>query len=261
MTDNFFAQLQALSTMSKESTIDTTRQQLNRLVEFFKGRESYLEEVEQFATLVRDLEVQTLLDCDSFMVQPDVLSNEIPEDLRHDALGFCKGVDIVFSGRYVYPVKDVHGDVMGFVGYDKFSSTKYLDSINHGYRAKQYSVWGMEKLPEYYRSDEPVFFSEGVVCALYLRQCKMQACALLGSNVTPYVQEIIKRFGQRAILVVDSDEAGNKCRKSCRYNLPGVRCVQSTLAKDIDDSRKVNEDFASELRKLKNPFYRSSMFV
>lgn len=261
MTDNFFAQLQALSMLNKESTVDTTRQQLNKIVDFFKHRRTYEEEVIQFATLVRHLEPKTLFDCDSFMVQPDVLINEIPVELQHDALGFCKGMDIVFSGRYVYPVKDIHGDVMGFCGYDKFSDTKYLDSINHGYKAKQYSFWGMEKLPEYYKSKDPVFFPEGIVCAIYLRQCGMQACALLGSSISPYVQEIIRRFGQRAIIVNDSDEAGNKCRAFCKKHLPLTRCVQSTLAKDIDDSRQVNEDFASELLKLRDPFYRSPMFV
>ncbi len=260
MDDNFFAQLQALSTLSTETTINSLRKQLNALVEWFKSRDSYKQEVTWFAELTRNLEPQILFDCDSFMVQEDFLLTELPEEYKHDSLGFCKGDYSPFQGRFVYPVKDVKGNVMGLCGYDKFSSIKYLDSVNYGYRAKSYSVWGMERLPEYYRNDEPVFFVEGIVCALYLRQCGMQSLAFLGSSVSSYVCEIIKRFGTRAIVVCDSDEAGTKCRQSLKRRLPIVRCVQSRIAKDVDDSRLVNPNFATELLKLRNPYYASSLF-
>lgn len=259
--DNIFAQLQALSTLSAETTVKSMRKQLNGLVEWFKARPTYLEEVTIMAEMVRHLEVQTLLDCDSFMVQDDFLLTELPEEYQHDSLGFCKGIYSPFVGRYVYPVKDVQGDVMGLCGYDKYSDVKYLDSLNYGYRAKAYSVWGMEKLPIYYRNSEPVYFVEGIVCALYLRQCGMQSLAMLGSNISPYVVEIIRRFGNRAIVCCDADEAGSKCRKMIRRRIPTVRCVQSHIAKDVDDSREVDESFADELRKLSNPFYNSKLFV
>ena len=258
---DIFAQLQIASQLNKETTVGSTRKQLNELVSWFKSRPQYYEEVEIMATLVRHLDVKTLLDADSFMVQDDFLVTEIPEEYRHDALGFCRGADCVFTGRYVYPVKDVHGDVMGFCGYDKFSDVKYLDSKNFGYRAKSYSVWGMEQLPAYYESTDPVFFVEGIVCALYLRQCGMQALATLGSNVSPYVMEIIRRFESRAVFVCDSDEAGTKCRHMLRRHLPSLRCVQSTIAKDVDDSRDVDPSFATELSKLSNPFYTSPLFT
>lgn len=260
MSANFFAQLQAISTLSQETTVDVSRKQLNDIVNFFKARDAYLDEVTWFAELLRHLKPKTLLDCDAFMVQDDFLVTELPEELRHDSLGFCKGLDCVFQGRFVYPVKDVKGNVMGFCGYDKFSPVKYLDSINYGYKAKSYSLWGMEELPKYYDNNEPVFFVEGIVCAAYLRQEGLQSLATLGSTFSPYVLEILKRFGMRAIVVNDSDEAGTKCRNILQRKLPYLRCVQSTLAKDVDDSRQVNEDFANELSKMSNPFYVSSFF-
>lgn len=260
MGDNFFAQLQALSSLGMETPISKTRKQLNEIVAIFKQQPDYLENVTIMAEEVRNLKVQTLLDCDSFMLQPDTLVTILPEELRHDALGFCKGNSFAFEGRYIYPVKDNHGDVMGFCAYDKFEDAKYLDSRNHGYVAKRYSVWGEEKLPEYYRSSEPVFFVEGIVCALYLRQEGCQALATLGSIISPYVVEIIRRFGPRAIMVNDMDEAGTKCRLSMKRKIPALRCVQSKIAKDVDDSREVNADFVTELKKLKNPYYASELF-
>lgn len=261
MESNFFARLQAMSQLSEETTVEKSRKDLQKIVDFFKSQDDYLENVTIFAEKVRNLSVQTLLDCDSFMVQDDFLITKIPEELRHESLGFCRQGHIVFSGRYIYPVKDVRGQVMGFCGYDKFEDTKYLDSSNYGYRAKTYSMWGMERLPEYYKSDQPMFFVEGIVCAAYLRQESCQSLALLGSQVSSYCCEIIRRFGTRAVVVCDSDEAGTKCRQYLRKKCPLARCVQSTIAKDVDDSRAVNPDFIVELRKLINHFYQSKLFT
>lgn len=256
---NLFAELQQLSMQQQFTKVETARQQLNKIVKFFKTRSDYMDLVTVFANQVRNLEVSTLLGADSFMVQ-DILSTDLPEELRHDAYGFCRGSTLIFDGRYVYPVKDVRGDVMGFCGYDKFSDTKYLDSKNYGYVAKQYSLWGMECMSVYYRSSEPVYFVEGIVCALYLRQCGMQSLAYLGSMPSKYVIEIMRRLGMRAVVIIDSDEAGLHCRKYLHRVLPSIRILQSVVAKDIDDSRLVIPEFADELRKMSNPFYRSVLF-
>ena len=259
MADNFFAQLQAISTLQEDSSIEKSRKQLNQIVQLFKSRPDYEELVTAMAEKVRNLEPKTLFDCDSFMVQDDVLITEIPEELQHDSLGFCQGNNIKFSGRYVYPVKDVKGDVMGFCGYDKYSDVKYLDSINYGYKAKSFSLYGMEMLPTYYRNNEPVYFVEGIVCCLYLRQSGLQAMAWLGSSISSYVTEIMRRFGMRAICICDSDEAGVKCRKSIYKKLPGIRVLQSSISKDVDDSREVDPTFIDEIRKFKDPFYKSKL--
>ncbi len=256
---NIFADLQRLSMKQSMTDVTSARKSLNAIVNYFKHRPDYMELVTVFADKVRNLNVSTLLGADSFMVQ-DLLVTDIPESLRHDSYGFCHGSSLVFDGRYVYPVKDVMGDVMGFCGYDAFSDTKYLDSRNYGYVAKTYSLWGMERMREYYNSTDPVFFVEGIVCALYLRQCGLQSLAFLGSMPSRYVIEIMRRFGTRAITVIDSDEAGLACRKYLHRALPSLRVVQSAVAKDIDDSRKVVPEFADELHKLTNPFYRSDLF-
>ena len=67
---NLYAQLQALSSLNDDSTVVSSRKQLNEIVSIFKQREEYLEEVTWFADLARNLKVETLLECDSFMLQP-----------------------------------------------------------------------------------------------------------------------------------------------------------------------------------------------
>ena len=258
--DNFFAELQ-MSTMLQEDDAIRFRKLNNRILDVFKGMPDRMEWLTIFAEKVRQLEVQTLVDADSFMVQPDTPATVLPDELRVDGTGFCRGTMLVYDGRYVYPVKDTHGDVMGWVGYDKFDPPKYLDSQTYGYKAKDTTLWGMERLPDYYRSTEPVFITEGLVCALWLRQEGFQAMASLGSHITPYVIEILKRFGERLIMVPDADEAGLKYKTQCRYALPKARVMQSRVAKDIDDSRKLNDDLKPELLKCYNRFYKSPLFM
>ena len=244
---------------SSENTMESSRKDLGRIVEFFKSRDCYMQELTWCAEKLRNLEVRTLLDADAFMVQDDIPVGILPEDLQHDSLGFCRGMWLIYSGRLVYPVKDIKGNVMGFCGYDKFSETKYLDSQNFGYKAKYTTIYGMERLANAYKSNEPVFFTEGIVCTLFLRQEGFQSFACLGSHLTPYVIEIIKRFGKRAFVITDSDQAGNKFRTQVRYACPQARPLQSRIEKDIDDSRKVDPSIVDELRKLHNPFYISPL--
>ena len=260
MDSDFFANLQAQNFISEENTIVKSRKVLYDIVAWFKARPQYLNECYLFAEKERNLKTQTVVDADGFFVDPDLMASELPQEFLHDSYGFCSNGFIRFSGRFVYPVKDVHGDVMGFCGYDKFSDAKYLDSKNYGYVAKEYSMWGMERLPEYYESNDPVYFMEGIVCGLYLRQCGMQSLATLGANFTQYIVEIMRRFGSRAVYIADIDEAGYKSKKRLNRLIPNMRVVQSRIAKDVDDSRKVDPSFASELRKLSNPFYVSPLF-
>lgn len=259
--DNFFAELQLLS-MNEENTIDKTRQDLNKIVEIFKSRDCYLQEITWVAEKLRYLKVETFIKADAFMVQDDVPVGVLPEELQHDSLGFCRGSWMIFSGRLVYPVKDPNGDVMGFCGYDKFSDIKYLDSQNYGYKAKLNSFWGMEHLEEALKGNMPVFFTEGIVCALYLRENGFMAFALLGSHMTPFVALIVRWFGKRAYVICDSDQAGNKLRKQVRYTCPWARPLQSRVAKDLDDSRLVDPTIIEEIRKIgNNPFYLSPKFM
>lgn len=260
MEDNFFANLQFMNLASELDDVTSSRKVLNDIVTWFKERPQYERDVELFAKYGRNLDPQTVLDADGFFVEEDLLAIELPEEFQHDSYGFCKNGYIRFSGRFVYPVKDVHGDVMGFCGYDKFSDVKYLDSRNYGYVAKDYSVWGMEKMEEYYNSKDLVFFMEGIVCALYLRQCGMNSLATLGANFSAYTVEIMRRFGSRCVYIADIDEAGYKSKKRLNRAIPSMRVVQSKLAKDVDDSRQVNPEFASELRKLTDRFYVSPLF-
>ena len=251
MNDNIFLQLQILSQQEQVSQISESRKVLNKAVEYFIGTDLNKEQLPHFAKF-RQLELSTLEKAKVFYTD-----GTVPEEFSHDSYGLMHGDFPVFVDRFVYPVFDVKGDVMGFCGYDVDSSAKYLDSQNYGYTAKSYSCYGMEKLAEYYNNDELVIFVEGIVCCLAAREAGVQALAFLGSQMSPYMAQIVKRFGDRAVVFMDSDEAGTKFRRRIHKQF---RCAQSTIAKDLDDSRKVNPDFFNEVKKLRDPFYQSQLY-
>lgn len=245
---NIFEQLQNISN-TRDVDIPSMREKMDAIVKFFESKPDYEKQLGYFSNL-RKIKVETLKQANSFMVDPDANANELPEDLRRDYLGMCRDNRYLYSGRFVFPVKDVKGHTMGWCGYDKFETPKYLDSHNIGYTAKESSLYGMEKMEEYYRSNEPIFVTEGIMCTLWLRENSFNALALLGSYMTPYVITILSRFKNRLIVIPDSDAAGNRLATQCKYKLPKARVVQSKVAKDVDDSRLVVDDLANDLKSL-----------
>lgn len=260
MNANYFAQLQMLSLTANDSVAEC-RLKLDSIARIFQQRPEQEDWLKVFSIIRNGLPVQALKEAGAFAVNYYDTPALLPEDLRHDSLGFVSHDYLVYRGRFVYPVKDTKGHVAGWCGYDAYETPKYLDSTNYGYSAKASLFYGAEKLPEYYRSSRTVFVVEGIVCCLWLRSQGFQALAALGSNLSPYMVSILRRLGTRCVVIPDSDEAGNKFRRQVRYSLPKARCVQSKIAKDVDDSRIAEPGLAEELRKLESPFVRSQIFI
>ena len=255
-----FAELQRL-TMEHETTVADSRLKLERIAQLFRELPDQHNYIKFFASLRNQFPMQAFYDAGAFAIPEDYTAYFLPEELRHDSLGMCIDNRLIYAGRFVYPVHDTKGHVAGWCGYDKFGDPKYLDSTNYGYSAKSGLFYGAEKMPKYYRSSEPVIVVEGIVCCLWLRSQGFQALASLGSYLTPYMITTLKRLGRRVVVIPDSDEAGTKYRNQVKRYLPMAKCVQSCVAKDIDDSRQKYQDLAVEVRKVIQPFGRSDIFA
>lgn len=263
---NIFAELQAMS--STDNTILDSRKELNSLVEYMINLPYQEEQIEFFSNL-RAMKPETFKAVDGFMVLDDLGIDAIPKEFHHDSLGFVSGFGFVYSGRFVLPVKDVKGNVAGFVGYDKFETPKYLDSRNFGYKAKASMLYGMENMEKFYR-DGYVIITEGSMCKLWLQEQGFNSLATLGSYLSPYVIQILRRFGRRCFVFPDSDEAGDKLKAQVRRELPEAQIRQCLYSKDIDDATKTEEGerdntkvetFTRELHSLiNNPFFRATQF-
>lgn len=250
--DDIFAQLQMLSS-AKDNTYQDTRNTLNDLVEFMINQEWQDEQIEIFG-FVRNMKPETFKKAKCFMVTEDHAVAFYPEDFHHDSLGFIKGTRVVYYGRFIYPVFDVKKNVAGFVGYDKFEEPKYLDSVNHGYKAKRTMFYGMEDMEELYNAPY-VIFVEGPVCKLRLNENGFYALAFLGSRLNTYMLTMLRRFGSRAIVLPDSDPAGDALARQVKKHAPKARVHRFRKEKDFDDTYQEHPVIVDELRALiSNPF-------
>ena len=249
-----------------EYEIDDVREDLGNIVRFFRAQSYHQHAMELFIEQFRELPLSVADTSDAFCVDEELPISELPEWMLQEPLGFVRGKWIPMWGRCVFPVKDVYGNVMGFCGWDPFVEPKYLDSRNYGYKAKDTTLYGMEKLQEYYVSKKPVFVTEGLMCTLYLRSQGFQALASLGSHLTPYVIQILLRFGNRLIMVPDNDETGDKYVAQIKRRLPKAMIIQCLKCKDIEGFRKIKDhayeqELLKELSSLSNPFIKTKLFI
>lgn len=250
----------------QEYSIEDVRDDLNAVVKYFQAQPYHEHAMQLFMVQERKfpMEVTTMADC--FCVDEELEINDLPEWMHSEPLGFVKKHWVPMWGRCVFPVKDVRGNVMGLVGWDPTTKPKYLDSKNYGYKAGATTLYGMEMLPTYYNSNEPVFLTEGLMCCLYLRWKGYQALSSLGSWLTPYQIQILKRFGSRLVAIPDNDGTGDKYISQIKRVLPRALIAQVKFGKDIDGCRKYEEgiyeeDLLKDLKVIGNPFSKLNIMI
>lgn len=251
----------------EQYSIEDVRQDLMNVVRYFQQVDYWEHAMQLSLVQERKLPIQVAYDADLFWIDEETTVAELPEWMLQESLGIVKaGKYIPEAGRLIYPVKDVRGQVMGFCGWDPFVKPKYLDSKNYGYKAKATTFYGMEKLEEYYKNNRPVYVTEGIVDCLWLRLHGFQAFAVLGSFLTPYVIQILRRFGSRLVMIPDNDETGDSFIKQIKRQLPKALIVQAAKGKDVDGMRKMEDGIyelplIEELRLLSNPFVRTKLLI
>lgn len=253
-------------------SVEDTRKVLDEFVDFMRTLPDQIDVFIPTFAEFRKLKESVLNEIKSFMMNPDIPYNSIPDKYKQDSFGIYSNNRNLFNGRFVLPVYDIHGHVAGFCGYDMEGNPKYLDSLNYGYKAKHCGFFGMQYMPDYYDRNE-LIICEGPMCMLYMIGEGLPAVSSLGSKPSNYMYQIARRFGTHCLVIPDGcgDEAGLSYRRNAERNLPLARVVQPTKAKDIDDTRKLllesgesrgNEIIANELQQLlRDPFYESEFFV
>lgn len=230
-------------------TIEDERKQLNEIPSYFRAKWYHDVMINHLAEK-RQIPREAFEASDIFFVHPDDIVAELPDWMKDRSHGFVyDNRYLTFGGRYVFPVKDVRGDVMGFLSYVYNEDPKYIDSKTFGYRAKLTTMFGMEKLPEYYSSKRSLFVTEGVMDMVYLRYHGHNAVSLLTSKIGNYQAVILKRFGNRCIILADNDSfdkftedrtAGEGFVKQASYCLPEARIYQTIRASDINDVTRLD---------------------
>lgn len=253
----------------EEYSIEDTRADLRRLVDYFRSQDYWEEAMKAFIVDYRQLPFEVANTSLAFAVDENTAIGTLPDFIRQPAMGFVKKNWITMAGRCVFPVMDIRGQVAGFIGWDPTVTPKYLDSKNYGYKANNGMLYGMEKLPEYYTNGKRVIVTEGMMDTLYLRWKNFCALSSLGSYLTPYMIVILNRLGDRLVMIPDNDPTGDKYVAQCKRVLPKALVYQVAYGKDIEGCRKIEEHKYEEqlLRELnmvveaKTPFIKTELLI
>ena len=200
------------------TTTDEIRQRCNEFTKLMVSeldRET-IEDYSQFRGVSEDV----FKDSDLFYL---VFENDAEYDRTH-----YRGFNLMqlglenMVGRIIFPVKDVEGNVMGFVGYDNIEKPKYLDSQTPGYVSGLTTFYGMEKfkqyLQEYYDHGKPMVFTEGIVDCLCLRYMGLNAFATLGPTINNVMLSIMRNIN--CIYIADNDDTGMSITRRLHSKVP-----------------------------------------
>ena len=116
-----------------------------------------------------------------------------------------------FRGRVIFPIKDLHGSVLGFggraIGNDE--NPKYLNSPETLLYQKSQILFGMDMAKQAIRKEDQAILVEGYLDQMRATQYGiLNTVATCGTALTPKQASILRNYTSNVVLVFDSDKAG-----------------------------------------------------
>ncbi|MDR0312469.1 MAG: DNA primase, partial [Treponema sp.] len=142
----------------------------------------------------------------------------------------------LFSGRLMFPIADRQGRVVAFGGrflennaqdQEDYKAPKYINSPELEIYKKGETLFAINLALAEIRKTKTVYLAEGYMDVIALHQAGIaNAVAPLGTAFTDEQAKLLRRWAEKAILVFDSDEAGQRAAVkgilTCRNN--GLSC-------------------------------------
>ena len=122
----------------------------------------------------------------------------------------------VFAHRLMFPIIDIYGDCIGFSARvleagSKFA--KYRNSTQTIVFDKSKTVYNINMIKEL-RKEQPIdsiIICEGQIDVIAMFKAGYRnACACMGTAITPFHARLLKRYADKVILCLDGDGAGQK---------------------------------------------------
>jgi DNA primase len=138
----------------------------------------------------------------------------------------------LFSGRLMFPIADRQGRVVAFGGrlleneaesQQDYKAPKYINSPELEIYKKGETLFAINLALAEIRKTKTVYLAEGYMDVIALHQAGISnAVAPLGTAFTDEQAKLLRRWAEKAILVFDSDEAGQRAAVkgilTCRKN-------------------------------------------
>ena len=118
----------------------------------------------------------------------------------------------LFSGRIMFPLKNVNGEVIAFSGRTlKDFGPKYINSPETPIFYKKRNLYGLSNSVKAIRQAGYFILCEGQMDVIAYHQAGIKnAVAPLGTAYTPDQAAMLKRYSDQAVLSFDGDNAGQK---------------------------------------------------
>jgi len=172
-----------------------------------------------------------------------------------------KGQYDIFRGRVMFPILDMHGDVIAFGGRVMGKGEpKYLNSPDTPVFHKRGTLYALYQAKDAMREADEAVVTEGYMDAIACHQHGItNVVAPLGTALTEEHIKLIQRYAASVVLVFDGDQAGvSAARRSLELILAqgtGVRVMLLPEGEDPDSILKANgaESFKEMLKAALSP--------
>jgi DNA primase len=171
-----------------------------------------------------------------------------------------------FSGRVMFPIHSLSGQVLGFGGRILKSdpkSAKYLNSPESEVYHKSRILYGIYQARKSISQDDRCYLVEGYTDVMSLHEANIEnVVASSGTSLTQEQVRLIKRFTQNITILYDGDPAGIKASiRGIDLVLEEGMNVKIVLLPDGEDpdswSKKLsNEEFMNFLKENETDFIR-----
>ena len=148
-----------------------------------------------------------------------------------------------FHDRIMFPILNLHGQVVGFTGrllHDKPSTGKYINSPETPVYNKGQVIYGLYQARNAIRKENRAILMEGNMDVITAHQAgSIQAVATSGTALSADQLNILTRFTENLIFAFDSDTAGNTAARRALEMALGagfnVKIINLAGAKDPDE--------------------------
>jgi DNA primase len=174
-----------------------------------------------------------------------------------------------FRGRVIFPIKDLHSNIIGFGGrsINDENQPKYLNSPETLLYQKSETLFGMDQAKQAIRKENQVILVEGYFDQMRAVQHGIEyVVATCGTALTAKQASMLRNHAETAILIFDSDSAGQSAAEKgfdilAEHGM-NVKIVVLPYGQD-PDSFIQDQGTASFLEKIRNakPYMESYIDV
>lgn len=169
------------------------------------------------------------------------LFNKIEKGMSY---GLCnESGECVFAGRYIVPIKDIHGMIIGFIGRlpdeeVSDSKPKYINSCNSALFRKREVFFNAQSLLS---DSDKILIVEGIFDALsYIAAGVTDVISPLGLSLSDNHLEILRKFTRKTIILAfDRDKPGIEATRKALCYSKNLRL--SVLISDYKLCKDANE--------------------